>query len=154
MLDLNIHNFANFFIYQFKGHIIFHARRMVFYLWFSLYRLQPDEDSARQKIQRSNYQAYLMRNPELRDHPTPVGRGWVIENGVCRPHRYSKPALPELLHEINQNTENETDMDTTGDNNDDTENSDSDNEVISGGDDKYDDIDIYDISDEDTSDED
>ena len=45
-------------------------------------------------------------------------------------------------------------MDTTGDNNDDTENSDSDNEVISGGDDKYDDIDIYDISDEDTSDED
>ena len=118
----------------------------------SISRLPPDEDSTRYKIQISNYQAYLMRNPDIRDHPTAVGKGWEVVNGVCRPHRYSKPALPENLNQINLNTENETDMDQS--NNDDTEESDNDDVVLSEGEEEYDDIDIYDRSDEDTSNED
>ena len=118
----------------------------------SISRLPPDEDSARYKIQRSNYQAYLMRNPDIRDHPTAVGKGWEVVNGVCRPHRYSKPALPENLNQINLSTENETDMDQS--NNDDTEESDNDDVVLSEGDEEYNDIDIYNNSDEDSLDED
>ena len=63
----------------------------------SFCRLPPDEDSLRHQLQQANHLAYLLRNPSLRDHPSPVGNGWELVNGICRPVRYSKPARLNYL---------------------------------------------------------
>ena len=98
-----------------------------------------------------------MRNPTLREHPDAVGNGWELVNGVCKPVRYLKPALP---HHLNQQDVDVEDMDIDEDDTGlDEENSDldvdeSDNEtlsVLSEGELEYEDIDI---SSDDSSDED
>ena len=40
-----------------------------------------------------NYIAYCQKHFELRTHPCPLGNGWTLINGKCRPVRYSHPAL-------------------------------------------------------------
>ena len=89
-----------------------------------------------------------MRNPTLREHPDAVGNGWELVNGVCKPVRYSKPALP---HHLNQQDVDVEDMDIE---NSDLDVDESDNEtlsVLSEGELEYEDIDI---SSDDSSDED
>ena len=34
-----------------------------------------------------------MRNPSLYNHPSPTGKGCMLENWVCRPIKYLRPAL-------------------------------------------------------------
>ena len=34
---------------------------------------------------------------ELSEHPSPLGNGWELINGKCRPVRYTLSALPEYL---------------------------------------------------------
>ena len=60
-------------------------------------RLPPDEASLRQHIKQANYLAHLIRHPSIKAHPSPVGHGWAIINGLCRPVRCTKPALPNNL---------------------------------------------------------
>ena len=60
-------------------------------------RLPPDEDCLRQHITRANYLAYLQRNPLLMNHPSPIGNGWELVKGFCRPIGYAKPPLPAYL---------------------------------------------------------
>ena len=61
-------------------------------------RLPPDDDCLKQHITRANFLAYIQRHPELRDHPSPVGYGWTLVNGRCRPVRHTQQALPPELH--------------------------------------------------------
>ncbi|KAL8588950.1 hypothetical protein ACOMHN_012988 [Nucella lapillus] len=67
----------------------------------SFIRLPPDSDSLRQHCLCTNFLAYLMLHPSLKHHPSPLGHGWELVDGRCRPVRYTKPALPRhlALHE-------------------------------------------------------
>ena len=68
-------------------------------------RLLPDDDSLEQHINDSleqhikcaNFLAYIQHHPDLRRHPFPIGRGWELVNGYCRPVHHTKPALSSLL---------------------------------------------------------
>ena len=62
-----------------------------------LMRLLPDDDSLEQHIKRANFLAYIQCHPDLRRYPSPIGHGWELVNGCCRPVRHTKPALPILL---------------------------------------------------------
>ena len=57
----------------------------------------PDADSLRQHCLRANYLAYLVRHPTLKHHPSPLGHGWELTGGRCRPVRHTRPALPTHL---------------------------------------------------------
>ena len=45
-------------------------------------------------FKRCNYLSFCQMNYDLKHHPSPVGNGWEIINGKCRPVRYTVPALP------------------------------------------------------------
>ena len=63
----------------------------------SLMRIPPDADSLKQHIVRANYLAYIQCHPELRNNPSPAGHGWELFNNLCKPVRYTQPALPTGL---------------------------------------------------------
>ena len=60
---------------------------------------------------RANYLAYIQRHSVLRNHPSPIGHGWEMINGHCRPVRYTKVALPA---ELPQHTSKEQMSDCSG----------------------------------------
>ena len=60
-------------------------------------RLPPDEDSLDLHIQRTNYISYCQKNFFLQEHPSPIGHGWELVNGKCRPIRHTRPPLPRQL---------------------------------------------------------
>ena len=60
----------------------------------SLMRLPPDDDSLKQHIKCANFLAYIQRHPHLRRHHSPIGHGWELVNGHCRPVCHTQPALP------------------------------------------------------------
>ena len=64
---------------------------------FLLMRLPRDNDSLNLHIIRANYLAHIQRHAELRNHPSPIGHGWEMMNGNCRPVRYTKLDLPAVL---------------------------------------------------------
>ena len=35
-----------------------------------------------------------MRHHSLKNHPSPLGHGWELVNGRCRPVRHTSPSLP------------------------------------------------------------
>ncbi|KAJ8381154.1 hypothetical protein SKAU_G00019320 [Synaphobranchus kaupii] len=55
--------------------------------------LPPDADSLRQHCPHANYLAYLVHHPSLKRHPSPLGHGWELVGGRCRPVRLTQPAL-------------------------------------------------------------
>ena len=59
----------------------------------------PDVDSLYQHCLHVNYLAYLMNHPSLKDRPSPLGHGWELASGCCRPIRHTHPALPTYLPE-------------------------------------------------------
>ena len=61
----------------------------------STMRLPPDDDSLGLHLERTNYLSYCQLHYDLREHPSPIGHGWEIINGKCRPVRHTLPALPE-----------------------------------------------------------
>ena len=63
----------------------------------SLIRLLPDDDSLEQHIKRANFLAYIQHHPDIRRHPSPIGHGWEMVNGCCRPVCHTKAALPISL---------------------------------------------------------
>lgn len=60
-------------------------------------RLMPDDDTLDHICLRANYLAYCQKNFQLSRHPSPIGNGWGIINGKCRPLRNIIPALPADL---------------------------------------------------------
>ena len=73
----------------------------------SFIRLPPDADSLHQHCLRANYLAYLVRHPHLKCHPSPVGHGWELVGGFCRPVRSTRPALPTHLPALGPGDESE-----------------------------------------------
>ena len=61
-------------------------------------RLMPDEDTLNYICVRANYLSYCQRNYRLKSHPSPIGNGWTIVEGRCRPVRNSLPELPVDLN--------------------------------------------------------
>ena len=65
----------------------------------STIRLPPDDDSLGLLLERVNYITYCQLNYNLLEHSSPIGHGWEILNGKCRPVRHTLPPLPQqLLH--------------------------------------------------------
>ena len=85
----------------------------------SFIRLPPDGDSLRQHVLCANYLAYLARHPALRKHPSPLGHGWELVGGRCRPVRHTLPALPVTLPapgEADDSEEDDNEWDEDGSN--------------------------------------
>ena len=79
----------------------------------SFIRLPPVVDSLRQHCLRANYLAYLINHPSLKDHPSPLGHGWELISGRCRPVHHTRPALPAHLPEPREDSEeNESNEDS------------------------------------------
>ena len=64
-------------------------------------QLPPDEDSLNQHLMRVNFILYCQLNFRLVEHPSPVGHGWEIINGKCKPVRHRNPALPASFEKCN-----------------------------------------------------
>lgn len=77
--------------------------------------LPPDADSLRQHCLRANYLAYIVRHPSLKSHPSPVGHGWELVGGRCRPVRHTRPALPTHLPVLGPAEESEEEDSDEGD---------------------------------------
>ena len=75
--------------------------------------LPPDGDSLRQHCFCANYLVYLVHHPSLKDHPSPLGHGWELASGRCRPVRHTRPTLlthlpePELSEDSEEDESNE-----------------------------------------------
>jgi hypothetical protein len=63
----------------------------------STIRLVPDLDSLRPHLERANYLAYLLKHYLHKSHPSPIGHGWHLVNGLCKPIRSTKPPLPPSI---------------------------------------------------------
>ncbi|KAL8603169.1 hypothetical protein ACOMHN_032615 [Nucella lapillus] len=63
----------------------------------STFRLPPDEDSLNLHVERTNYITYCQLHYNLFDHPSPIGHGWELVDGKCRPVRHTQPPLPQQL---------------------------------------------------------
>ncbi|KAJ8359919.1 hypothetical protein SKAU_G00164440 [Synaphobranchus kaupii] len=59
--------------------------------------LPPDDDSLNLHIERANFIAYCQLHYNLFEHPSPIGHGWELVNGKCRPVRHTLPPLPQQL---------------------------------------------------------
>ncbi|KAJ8365531.1 hypothetical protein SKAU_G00143620 [Synaphobranchus kaupii] len=59
--------------------------------------LPLDDDSLNLHIERANFIAYCQLHYNLFEHPSPIGHGWELVNGKCRPVRHTLPALPQQL---------------------------------------------------------
>ena len=57
-------------------------------------RLPPDKDSLNAHLDRVNNLAFCQKNYMLRIHPSPIGHGWHMIDGKCRPVQYSSEPLP------------------------------------------------------------
>jgi len=60
-------------------------------------RLPPDDDTLNQHVERTNFITYCQLHYNLVEHPSPIGHGWEIINGKCKPVRHTSPALPKKL---------------------------------------------------------
>ena len=58
---------------------------------------------------RANYLAYLVRHHCLKNHPSPLGHGWELLGGRCRPVRHTRPALPVNIPASGQAEDSEDD---------------------------------------------
>ena len=59
--------------------------------------LPPTSDSLRQHIRRANYQTYLWRSSldGMQEIPSPVGHGWLMEDGELKPLLMTKDLHPK-----------------------------------------------------------
>ena len=46
-----------------------------------------------------NHLSYIQLQPELYNHPSPIGHGWMLVDGRFRPVRKRLPALPNNLRQ-------------------------------------------------------
>ena len=63
----------------------------------SLLRLCPDDGTLDNYCERANYLSYTQLHPEVYNDPSPIGHGWMLVDGRCRPVRNRLPALPNNL---------------------------------------------------------
>ena len=75
----------------------------------STLRLCPDTDSLNHVCDQANYLAYVELHPEIQDHPSPIGNGWMLVDGRCRPIHHSLSALPTNIFRTSSVDTDETD---------------------------------------------
>ena len=64
----------------------------------------------------ANYLSFIQKHPIIQSHPSPLGHGWQLVNGLCLPVRYDQPALPLSLQLVTTNViNNEEDSDRESD---------------------------------------
>lgn len=82
----------------------------------SMIRLPPDDDSLNPHVERTNYITYCQLHYNLYDHPSPIGHGWELVNGKCRPVRYTQPPLPQqlMLPDSSEESESDSEMSESG----------------------------------------
>ena len=56
-------------------------------------RLPPDTSSLRLHLERANYLAYIQKQFMLKTHQSPIGHGWRVVDGLCKPEKSSAAAL-------------------------------------------------------------
>jgi len=78
----------------------------------------PDSDSLRPHLGRTNYLAYLLKHYQLQSHPSPIGHGWHLVNGLCAcpfntaPTSTSIPLLTKPEAEINSDYGGQSELDS------------------------------------------
>ena len=74
----------------------------------STLRLCPDDDTLNHYCDRANYLSYIQLHPELYMHPPPIGHGWWLADGHCRPIRNTLPTLPSdlMIHSLDNSIDN------------------------------------------------
>ena len=64
----------------------------------------PDKDTLNHICLRANYLAYCQKNFHLSRHPSPIGNGWGIIDGKCRPVRnvylHCQPVYHHGVHRV------------------------------------------------------
>ena len=63
---------------------------------------------------RVNYLTYCLKHYLLREHLSPIRKGWILESGKCRAVRYSLGRLPDCDIE----SDNESDTNISSDDSD------------------------------------
>ena len=77
-----------------------------------------DDDSITHHIKRANYLAYIQRHPDIKRHPSPIGHGWELVNGFCKPVWHTQPALPISLSvpsQVDYDSNSDFDFDSEAD---------------------------------------
>ena len=82
--------------------------------------LPPDDDSLNLHMERSNYLTYCQLHYNLQEHPSPIGQGWELVNGKCRPVRHTLPPLPQQLtpHDCSNESSSDDERSQCGDSTD------------------------------------
>ena len=76
-------------------------------------RLPSDSDSFQLHLKRINYLSFIQKHPIFQFHPSPLGHGWQLVDGLCLPVRYDLPALPSSIPvTLNMTDDEERDMDS------------------------------------------
>ena len=76
-------------------------------------RLPPDSNSLQFYLKRANYLSFIQKHPTLQSHPSPLGHGWQLVDGLCLPVSYDLPALPSSIPvTLNMTDDEERDMDS------------------------------------------
>ena len=60
----------------------------------SRFRLCPDDDILDHYCERANYLSYNQLHPEVYNHPSPLGHGWMLVDGRCHLVRNRLSTLP------------------------------------------------------------
>ena len=65
----------------------------------STLRLCPDDDTLDHYCERASYISYIQLHPEVYNHPSSTGHGWMLVDGRCCPVRNRLSALPNNIKE-------------------------------------------------------
>ena len=86
----------------------------------STIRLPPDDDSLNPHVEKTNYITYCQLHYNLFSHPSPIGQGWELVNGKCRPVHYTQPPLSQqiMLPDSSEESETDSEMSESGDSTD------------------------------------
>ena len=80
--------------------------------------LIPDRDTLVQICERANFLSYCQKQFELVSHPSPIGHGWDLINGKCRPVRNFAPPLPDVLSSTDTTISDERSEESSNDDTD------------------------------------
>ena len=59
--------------------------------------LVPDNDSFQHHLQRANYLAFVQMHYGLMEHPSPLGNGWHLQDGLCLPVHSTRAPIPASI---------------------------------------------------------
>ena len=81
-------------------------------------RLAPDDDTLHWICLRANFLLFIQKHFYLKTHPSPIGHGWNIINGNCRPIRNTKAPLPTEFESLKEMRTSEDDISSSSESED------------------------------------